>query len=91
MGKPTYRALFAPIHVSRAQAELNRISDEPDVFLVYPHLLHCHGCGTSWIADAPLNTDLSGVTCSNCYGEDVFLRTVKIQRLELEGHDARVS
>jgi Zn finger protein HypA/HybF involved in hydrogenase expression len=70
------------VPVARAQSVIDQISAEPAVFLVYPNMLRCRRCGTYWVADKPLNTDIKDVTCSNCYSDQVFMSSVKIQLFE---------
>lgn len=70
------------VHIARAQGVIDQISAEPAVFLVYPNMLRCRRCGTYWVADSPLNTDIKDVTCSNCYSDQVFMSSVKIQLFE---------
>lgn len=70
------------VAVARAQSVIDKISAEPAVFMVYPNMLRCRQCGTYWVADTPLNTDIKDVTCSNCYSDQVFMSSVKIQLFE---------
>lgn len=76
-----------PVHVAKAQPIIDSIAAGPAVFMVYPHIFHCRRCGLTWKADVPMNTDLKDVTCSNCYGDAVFMSSVKIQRFEVN-HEA---
>ena len=70
------------VPVARAQSVINQFAAEPSVFMVYPNMLRCRQCGTYWVVDTPLNTDLKDVTCSNCYSDQVFMSSVKIQLFE---------
>lgn len=82
---PNRESVYRPIPyvpVARAQSVIDQISAEPAVFMVYPNMLRCRQCGTYWAACTPLNTDIEEVTCSNCYSDQVFMSSVKIQLFE---------
>ena len=80
-GKFVYRPI-PWVAVARAQIVINQISEEPAVFMVYPNMFRCRRCRAYWAADTPLSTDVKDVTCSNCYSDQVFMSSVKIQLFE---------